>query len=82
MRLHKGISPVKFYSFSRSDLLLDRLRRRQFSLRRTPTLHSLLYRMSDIFSILRTLLDLDGLLDRSGRYQLPLDSYLRGYGTI
>jgi hypothetical protein len=82
MRLHKGISPVKFYSISRSDLFLDRLRRRQFSLQRTPTIRSLLDGLRHTLSLLRTLLDLHGLLDRSGRYQLPLDLYLRGDGTI
>jgi hypothetical protein len=82
MRPHKGISPVKFYSVGRSDLLLVRLKRRQFSPQRTPTLRSLLFGFSPTLSLLRTLLDLHGLLDRPGRYQLPLDSYLRGYGTI
>jgi hypothetical protein len=63
MRLHKGISPLKFYSISRCDLLLERLRHRQFSLQRIPTLNPLLYGLSCTLSLLGTLPVLHGLLD-------------------
>lgn len=73
MRLHEGISPLKFYSISGCDLLLERLRHRQFSLQRIPTLSPLLYGFScNLSSLLRTLAVFDGLLDRSSGRQLPL----------
>ena len=65
MRLHEGISPLKFYSISGCDLLLERLRHRQLSLQRIPTLSPLLYGLSCNLSLLRTLVVFHGLLDRS-----------------